>query len=224
MTSRRSVSYHGRAKGRRRRARGSRSNWPVLLGVIAAIVLLSGWLSYLPWPFGLPSPQAHRALTAQEARLSNAAVPIVPGRLQPARPFQFRGSPAAREQAAECLATAALYESGHDRRGQQAVIQVILNRARQPGFPKTVCGVVYQGAERTTGCQFSFSCDGSRVRRPEHLGWAQARGIARRALRGHVFAPVGRATHYHTDWIVPYWRPSLDKIAQIDTHIFYRRH
>lgn len=30
------------------------------------------------------------------------------------------------------------------------------------------------------------------------------------------------ATHYHTDWVAPYWAERLVKLRQIDTHIFYR--
>ncbi len=194
--------------------------WLLLLGIVAAIVVVAGSIG--PWPFPAP-PDAARPLTMAQARASNAAVPIDAGRRLPAAPYRFRGGPAAREQAVDCLATAAIYEAGDDRTGQQAVIQVILNRVRAPGFPKTVCGVVYQGADRTTGCQFSFTCDGSLRRRTEHTGWAAARRLARRALAGRVFADVGRATHYHTDWMVPYWRDSLTKVARIRSHLFYVR-
>ena len=158
-----------------------------------------------------------------QARVSNALVPIITAKRRAASPFRFRGGPAARLQATECLATVALYEAGDDRDGQRAVIQVVLNRVGAAGFPKTVCGVVYQGANRTTGCQFSFSCDGSRTRRPEHDGWEQARRAARHAMGGYVYAPVGRATHYHTDWMVPYWRSSLVKVATVESHMFYQR-
>jgi spore germination cell wall hydrolase CwlJ-like protein len=102
-------------------------------------------------------------------------------------------------------------------------MQVVLKRIRSRSFPKTICGVVYEGAYRPTGCQFSFACDGSLERRPEQDGCAAARRNARRALAGRVFAAVGRATHYRADWVVPYWIGSLDKIAQIHSHIFYRR-
>ena len=159
----------------------------------------------------------------EQARSANAAIPIVSDKLIPAKPFYFRGSLAAREQALQCLATAALYEAGDDERGQKAVIQVVLNRVRLAGYPKTVCGVVYQGASRPTGCQFSFTCDGSQTRRPEHAGWAAARSAAEHALSGSVFHPVGTATHYHADWIVPHWIGSLDKVAKIESHIFYRQ-
>ncbi len=160
----------------------------------------------------------------EQARSANAAVPFVSGKLVPAKPFHFHGTPAAREQAIQCLATAALYEVGDDERGQQAVIQVVLNRVRIAGYPKTVCGVVYQGAARPTGCQFSFTCDGSQARRPEHAGWTTARSAAQRGLSGYVFRSVGTATHYHADWVVPYWIGSLDKIAKVESHIFYRPH
>ena len=162
-------------------------------------------------------------LSMAEARASNDAVPFEPGRRVRAKPFRFRGGPAERAQAVDCLATAALYEAGGDRRGQKAVIQVILNRARAAGYPRTICGVVYQGYARATGCQFSFTCDGSFRRRPVRDGWARARAAARRALSGAVFAEVGGATHYHADWVVPYWRDSLTKVAKVGTHLFYVR-
>ena len=81
---------------------------------------------------------------------------------------------------------------------------------------------ISKGARRYTGCQFSFTCDGSFERRRTRSGWVEARKAAKRALEGYVFAEVGTATHYHTDWVVPYWSGSLAKIAQVETHIFYR--
>ncbi|WP_338469015.1 cell wall hydrolase [Sphingomonas sp. gentR] len=158
-----------------------------------------------------------------QARASNARVPIVAAARVRAKPYRFQGGSAERAQAVDCLATAALYEVGDDPRGQRAVIQVILNRARAPGFPRTICGVVYQGFDQTTGCQFSFTCDGSIKRRTRHFGWSAARRVAREALAGHVFADVGRATHYHADWMVPYWRDTMIKVAKVDTHLFYVR-
>jgi spore germination cell wall hydrolase CwlJ-like protein len=220
MAQRRTPS---RPRGRRKAHDLASERWLLLLGVVAVVIVVAGSIG--PWRFALPpAPQVARPLTMEEARASNAAVPIETKRRLRALPYRFQGGPAAREQAAECLATAALYEAGDDRRGQQAVIQVILNRVRAPGFPKTICGVVYQGSDRTTGCQFSFTCDGSFVRRPVHLGWGAARRAARRALGGYVFAAVGRATHYHTDWMVPYWRDTLVKVGRVRSHLFYVRH
>lgn len=188
------------------------------------VAFVAGGVSMIgSWPSTRDDDQREQALTMAQARVSNAAVPIDRTRRVRARPFRFRGGEAAHAQAVDCLATAALYEAGDDRQGRKAVIQVVLNRVRTPGFPKTICGVVYQGHARTTGCQFSFTCDGSVRRRPVRLGWAVARRAARRALSGHVFAGVGGATHYHTDWMVPYWRDSLVKVAKVGTHLFYVR-
>jgi len=101
-------------------------------------------------------------------------------------------------------------------------MQVVLNRVRHPAFPSSVCGVVYQGSDRATGCQFTFTCDGAMARRPMPWLWARSREIAAQALTGKVYAKVGLATHYHTDWVIPDWSGSLDKIARVDTHLFFR--
>ena len=192
----------------------------LLLTFVAAVIVAS-----LAFPIGWHESDQSAALRLgmEKAREANASIPFVTEHGK-AKAFRFHGSLAAREQAVQCLATAAVYEAGDDERGQKAVMQVVLNRLVRRGYPKTVCGVVYQGASRTTGCQFSFSCDGSQSRRPERAGWSTARTAARRALFGHVFTPVGAATHYHADWVVPYWIGSLDKIAQVQSHIFYQAH
>jgi hypothetical protein len=102
------------------------------------------------------------------------------------------------------------------------VIQVVLNRVRHPAFAKTICGVVFEGSERRTGCQFSFTCDGSLARRYSDSAWEVARLRAGQMLAGQVYAPVGNATHYHTDWVFPYWSPKLVKLARVETHLFFR--
>jgi spore germination cell wall hydrolase CwlJ-like protein len=175
-------------------------------------------------PTELPDvePVELQDLTPQDARTYNASIPFVRGPNPAAHPFRFAGDEAQRARATDCLAAAAWYEAGDDPVGERAVVQVVLNRLRHPAFPKTVCGVVFQGAERTTGCQFTFTCDGALARIPSPPAWDRARRIAADALGGAVFAPVGYATHYHTDWVVPYWSASLDKIAEVHTHLFFR--
>lgn len=162
-------------------------------------------------------------VTPEDARAINAAVPFVAGGIVAARPFAFAGGSADRARATDCLAAALIYEAGDDTGGERAVAQVILNRVRHPAYPGTVCGVVFQGSERSTGCQFTFTCDGSIARRtPSPAAWTRARQVAVAALSGSVDARVGLATHYHTNYVVPYWQSSLDKIAQVGTHLFYR--
>ncbi|MEW4447658.1 cell wall hydrolase [Qipengyuania sp. JC766] len=140
-----------------------------------------------------------------------------------ARAFSLSGSSLSQGRAIDCLAKAVYYEAASEAiGGQRAVAQVVLNRVAHPSYPNSVCGVVFQGSERTTGCQFSFTCDGSMRRVPSVAGMARARMVARDALNGMVYRPVGLATHYHTVWIYPYWAPSLDHIGTIGAHRFYR--
>lgn len=158
-----------------------------------------------------------------DARRVNALIPPSAAAEPSARPFVLHASAGDRSRAEECLTQAIYYEAGFEPEdGRAAVAQIVLNRLRHPAFPKSVCGVVYQGAQLSTGCQFSFTCDGSLARAPAPDAWAQARTIARRALNGFVVKTVGEATHYHADYVLPYWAPSLVKISQIGAHIFYR--
>lgn len=162
-------------------------------------------------------------VTAQTAQEINASRPFVSTTNVRAAPFSHAMADADEERAVACLATAALYEAGGNLSDQSAVMQVILNRVRHPAFPKTICGVVFQGSDRRTGCQFSFTCDGSMQRwRPSAGSWNGATGLARAMLGGHVDERVGLATHYHTNWVVPYWSASLDKVTSVRTHLFFR--
>ncbi|WP_375380900.1 cell wall hydrolase [uncultured Sphingomonas sp.] len=168
-------------------------------------------------------PVEIRLLDPDAARAFNATVPFSTDPNPAARPFRPAGTADDLARATDCLAAAAYYEAGDDPAGQRAVAQVVLNRVRHPAFPKTVCGVVFQGSERTTGCQFTFTCDGSLVRyTPTPDSWKRARAVATAALAGKVDADVGYATHYHTNWVVPYWLASLDKIVAVHTQLFYR--
>jgi spore germination cell wall hydrolase CwlJ-like protein len=178
-------------------------------------------LAVLPGKPGI-QPQVQPSLDPLSALNRNAAVPIVAGPVIPARAFKFTGSNQDRSEATECLALTAMAEAGGSDPGQRAVIQVVLNRVRHPAFPPTVCGVVFEGSERATGCQFTYTCDGSLARQYSETAWKSARKRAREALDGYVYKPVGLATHYHTNWVYPYWSSSLDKVAQVDTHLFFR--
>ena len=140
-----------------------------------------------------------------------------------ARPFVLGGSTTDRARALQCMTMAIYYEAATEAdAGQRAVAQVVLNRVAHPAYPNTVCGVVFQGSERSTGCQFSFTCDGSLARAPSRKFWERAQRVAMAALSGAVYAPVGLATHYHTVQIHPYWADSLTHVGTIGAHRFYR--
>jgi hypothetical protein len=159
---------------------------------------------------------------ADEAARLNAAIPVSTAYNPVARPFGIDNR-AERAQALDCLTAAVYYEAANEpRESQEGVAQVVLNRVRHPAYPKSVCGVVFQGSERDTGCQFSFTCDGSMARNPARWAWTQSRDVAEKALDGYVMPGVGSATHYHANYVMPYWGASLVKVAQYGLHIFYR--
>jgi spore germination cell wall hydrolase CwlJ-like protein len=150
--------------------------------------------------------------------------PDTDGTVRPAQPFSMAGASALdKARALDCLATAIYYEAASEsEEGQRAVAQVILNRVRHPAFPSTVCGVVYQGSEKSTGCQFSYACDGSMARVPMRSAMDRARRYALEALSGYVVRGVGLATHYHTYAVTPSWNRSLVMTDAIGMHFFHR--
>jgi spore germination cell wall hydrolase CwlJ-like protein len=223
--------------------RPSRAKWAVaaLCSLVALVLIAAGLLANVnrrdelnrvrkAAHAALPPAQSPVAplnlvkpLTPDEAVKQNEERPFDATPDTPARQFRLRADENSRDRALECLTQAVYYEAASESTdGQRAVAQVVLNRMRHPGFPPSVCGVVYQGSELPTGCQFTFTCDGSLLHEPVPSVWARAKKIAMEALTGHVFAPVGHATHYHADYVLPYWADSLAKQVQIGHHIFYR--
>ncbi|KQT32900.1 hypothetical protein ASG29_08790 [Sphingomonas sp. Leaf412] len=180
-------------------------------------------------PRPAPSPPASYAL-ASPARGVTGTTPLPPLPIAgsapttaPARAFSLSGiAPVDRGRALDCLATAVYYEAASESdAGQQAVAQVVLNRVRHPAFPATICGVVYQGSERSV-CQFSFACDGAMARAPARGGWARATRNAAAVLNGLVYTPVGLATHYHTFAVTPAWNRTLVMTDAVGAHFFHR--
>jgi hypothetical protein len=161
---------------------------------------------------GLPPP-------LETGAHSDAALPTLGSA---ARSFQANGSGLDKARALQCLTMAIYYEAANEPAdGQRAVAQVILNRVAHPSYPNSVCGVVFQGSERRTGCQFTFTCDGSLSRLPARAGWDRARGVAAAALAGYVFRPIGFAVNYHATYVLPYWASSLQNVGTIGLHTFY---
>lgn len=214
----------------------------VLLGVLPALLAVLGWgdprgiggavaqtqiaVARKPVSDGMLTPAA--ATAAWDRTLaaihSDADIAPPPGMQSgpAARPTLPTGSGLDRVRALQCLTAAIYYEAAREPdEGQRAVAQVVLNRVAHPAFPKTVCGVVYQGSERP-GCQFSFACDGAMARVPMAVWWTRARRVAEAALAGYVYAPVGLATHYHTSAVHPAWADSMNFLGTIGAHRFYR--
>jgi spore germination cell wall hydrolase CwlJ-like protein len=120
----------------------------------------------------------------------------------------------------DCLAAAVYYEArGEPPEGQAAVAQVVLNRSHRIGFPKSVCGVIYQGAQGR-GCQFSFVCSGAMSGPREPTAWTRARDVATRALSGYVMSAVGAATAFHLVSLGARPDRHMARVAQIGAHVF----
>ncbi|WP_156812030.1 cell wall hydrolase [Robiginitomaculum antarcticum] len=123
----------------------------------------------------------------------------------------------------KCMAQAVYYEARSETlAGQKAVTEVVINRISSKHYPDTVCGVIYQGSERSTGCQFSFTCDGSLNKKTAPKAWRRAQRIADYALSGVHHPMTEGATHYHTLQINPVWSGSLMPTRRIGSHQFYR--
>jgi hypothetical protein len=170
-------------------------------------------------PAALQVARAHDAFAVDPQREAPQAWPSRPS---DRRPADGRGSALDSARELDCLTQAVYFEArGETPHGQAAVAQVVMNRVANPSFPKSVCGVVFQGAA-SHGCQFSFACDGSMRRGREIAAWDRARRIAERALSGVRLADIGRATHFHTTDCQPDWGPQMLRVAQVGLHVFYR--
>ena len=178
-------------------------------------------LAVLP---GLDGPSAALALDLPAVGpapfVGLSAISAIP---DPVPAFHLQADAATRSRAVGCLAQAVYYEAASEpREGREAVAQVVLNRVRHPNYPKSVCGVVFEGAARMTGCQFTFTCDGSLRRMPDPAGWRDAVDVATAALDGFVSPSVGGSTHYHAVRVRPVWSDAMTPTRRIGAHQFYR--
>lgn len=124
----------------------------------------------------------------------------------------------------KCLANGIYFEARSESvRGQAAVAQVILNRVRNPAYPNSICGVVYQNDSWFNRCQFSFACDGRKKRIESPAAYKTAEDIAMAVTAGKIFIPeVGSSTHYYAQYVHPGWARTMQKMTKIGLHIFYR--
>ncbi|HEU4661976.1 MAG TPA: cell wall hydrolase [Pseudolabrys sp.] len=142
--------------------------------------------------------------------------------LSPAERLHLSGK--TRVKAEKCLANAVYFEArGEPVRGQIAVAQVVMNRVFSGFYPKDVCGVVYQNANRHLACQFTFACDGIPDIVTEPDAWDRAKRIAADMLDGKLWMPeVAKSTHYHASWVHPAWVAEMKRVYRLGVHTFYR--
>jgi len=212
------------------------------VGVLAAVAVADFEREAAAWREAVAAPElarhrarAHKARGVRSARISRVLriyrkARLARARIPLARRIKYAHAELARAQrlgSKHCLATAIYHEARlESARGQRAVAEVILARTQVPGRPKSVCGVVYEGAWRTTGCQFSFTCDGRSDAARWPQDWAEANRIAASALaaRANPKRVAKGATFYHATYVRPRWSKRMVRVARIGTHIFYRPH
>ncbi len=120
----------------------------------------------------------------------------------------------------DCLAAAVYYEArGESPDGQAAVAQVVINRVNRPGFPRSLCAVIYQGAAAGR-CQFSFACGDAMSAPRQTSAWRRAEVVAARALNGYVMRAVGQATAFHAVRLGHACDGRLTRLAQLGGHVF----
>lgn len=200
---------------------------PQLPAMLAALVN-NDKADVLATAYAPPEPDYAKAspfasILKQEDENAGRFIPPVaqddhPWARQPLPPDVFSG----REQ--QCLAAGIYFEArGEPVKGQAAVAQVILNRVRNPAYPGSICGVVYQNEKWRNRCQFSFACDGirDRVKSPAHFKTAQE--VAMAVTAGKIWlSEVGSSTHYHATYVRPRWARAMKRMNKIGQHIFYR--
>ena len=127
-----------------------------------------------------------------------------------------------------CLAQAIYHEArGESREGQLAVANVIINRAFSKKYPSTICGVVFQNADKGKyKCQFTFACDGRSDMGRERTAWNRSLKLADDAFyefqRGERPGVIpNSALYYHTTAVAPRWSHTFHRVAAIGSHVFY---
>lgn len=123
-----------------------------------------------------------------------------------------------------CLSEVMYYEArGEGTDGEMAVAEVVFHRLRHGKYGHSICGVVYEGAA-SSGCQFSFACNGELARRKTPVAWHNTEILAARILAGQVALRdiTGDATHFHAVSVAPDWADNMERTVQIGNHIFYK--
>ena len=119
--------------------------------------------------------------------------------------------------AATCLALNVYFEArDQDIDGQRMVAEVSMERVHETGFPKSICGVVWQPGA------FSWTNDGKSDTPRDDAAWLEAQIIADEVLLYGCQLCTG-ATYYHTSDTYPYWAKDMAFVGVWGDHVFYAR-
>ncbi len=138
-------------------------------------------------------------------------------------PASVELAPEVFSEARHCLAQAIYFEARSEPiAGWEAVADVVINRTLDRRYPSTICGVVFQGEYNRHSCQFSFACDGLSDRARNRKLWKKALEIAgTKLVESRERSHTANATHYHADYVTPYWSEKMVRLTKIGRHIFY---
>lgn len=117
-----------------------------------------------------------------------------------------------------CLAKNIYFEARNESlKGQIAIAFVTLNRLQEARWSDEACGVIYDNK------QFSWYSDGLSDRPRNNYSYDGVALIASAMLDPEIaiFDFTYGSTHYHADYVEPYWSKYMVLKAKIDTHIFY---
>ena len=128
-----------------------------------------------------------------------------------------------------CLARNVYFEAGAEPiEGKQAVAQVVMNRVKTGGFPKTVCGVVKQKTKsielQKTICQFSWVCEEKKQVAVSSSAWGDSVYVAKVALtEKKVYDKFNRnVLFFHEKHLETNWKEKYKQVKVIGNHKFYR--
>lgn len=198
------------------------------LSVLVAATFTNLSSGTVPAPAPTPAPTAQQTAMDTHLRPSLTTEPDLPTIIPIAKPDDLLATvqhAVVEASEMQCLTEAVYYEArGETRDGQRAVAEVVARRARDPRYPDSICGVVYQNA-KSAGCQFSFACDGEANGKHEPHAWKQAAEVAAYEIAGPGLADdiTGGATHFHAVAVNPSWSRRFLRTVQIGNHIFYRQ-
>jgi len=117
-----------------------------------------------------------------------------------------------------CMAKNIYFEARNESiHGQIAIALVTLQRVQDPRYPNTVCGVVYDNK------QFSWYWDGLSDRIRNFDSYDSISLLASHMLDTDtsMYDFTYGSTHYHADYVDPYWNDYMILKAKVDTHLFY---
>jgi hypothetical protein len=197
-------------------ADGGEPGAPIMLGYVArgSLGASNGALDAID---SMTTPTAQPALNADA--LSRY---IEDGYVSTTRRIEMAG------EERNCLAQAIYHEArGESADGQLAVANIIVNRARSDRYPNSLCGVIYQNADKGRyRCQFTFACDGRSDVPGERRAWGRSIALAERVYaeyaQGESVGSLPRsALYYHTTAVHPSWANVYQRVARVGAHIFY---